>query len=182
MTVFCTTERMLLRRFTAEDGDELAALHGDAEVMRFLGDGKPVPAEVVKRETLPSLLSDYDRLGGLGVFAAEAGGEFLGWFELRPDGPESLDDVELGYRLHRRFWGTGLATEGARALVRLGFTELGVRRVYATTMAVNHPSRRVMEKAGLRHIRTFHEDWPDPIPGSEHGEVEYELLREDWRA
>ncbi len=183
MTVFCVTERMVLRHFTAEDGDELAALHGDAEVMRFVGNGRPVPAEVVRRRTLPSLMSDYDRLGGLGVFAAESSsdGGFLGWFEFRPSEADALDDVELGYRLHRRYWGRGLATEGAQALVRLAFTELGVRRVYATTMAVNHGSRRVLEKTGLRHVRTFHEDWPEPIPGSEHGDVEYELLRQDSR-
>jgi RimJ/RimL family protein N-acetyltransferase len=47
-------------------------------------------------------------------------------------------------------------------------------------MAVNTRSRRVMEKAGLRYLRTFHLQWDDPIPGTEHGEVEYELLREDW--
>jgi RimJ/RimL family protein N-acetyltransferase len=41
-------------------------------------------------------------------------------------------------------------------------------------------SRRVMEKAGLRYLRTFHLEWDDPIPGTEQGEVEYELLREDW--
>jgi RimJ/RimL family protein N-acetyltransferase len=44
-------------------------------------------------------------------------------------------------------------------------------------MAVNLRSRRVMEKAGLRHVRTFHLVWEDPIPGFEHGEVEYEILR-----
>jgi RimJ/RimL family protein N-acetyltransferase len=183
MTVFCVTDRMVLRRFTAADGDNLAALHGDAEVMRFVENGRPVPAEVVRNRTLPSLLSEYERLGGLGVFAAESSsdGEFLGWFEFRPPRQDALDDVELGYRLHRRHWGRGLATEGARALVRLGFTELDVRRVFATAMAVNHGSRRVLEKAGLRYVRTFHEDWPDPIPGSEHGDVEYELLRDDWR-
>lgn len=52
--------------------------------------------------------------------------------------------------------------------------------MFAQTMAVNTRSRRVMEKAGLRHVRTFHPHWADPFPGTEHGEVEYELLREDW--
>jgi RimJ/RimL family protein N-acetyltransferase len=45
-------------------------------------------------------------------------------------------------------------------------------------MAVNLASRRVMERCGLRHVRTFHLDWPEPIAGSDQGEVEYELLRE----
>jgi RimJ/RimL family protein N-acetyltransferase len=68
------------------------------------------------------------------------------------------------------------------ALIRKGFTELGVERVYAETLAVNAGSRRVMEKAGLRYIRTFHQDWPEKIPGDEHGDVEYALTRAEWQA
>jgi RimJ/RimL family protein N-acetyltransferase len=47
-------------------------------------------------------------------------------------------------------------------------------------MAVNTASRRVMEKAGLSLERTFYRDWPDPIEGTEHGEVEYALTKADW--
>ena len=65
-------------------------------------------------------------------------------------------------------------------MIRKGFTELGARRVFAETMAVNLASRRVMEKSGLRYVRTFHEDWPDPIAGSERGEVEYALEKTAW--
>ncbi len=90
--------------------------------------------------------------------------------------------MELGYRLHRRYWGQGLATEGAKALIEWGFTERGVRRVFATAMTVNHASRRVLEKVGLRYVRTFFEDWPDPIDGTEHGDMEYALTRTEWVA
>jgi RimJ/RimL family protein N-acetyltransferase len=79
-------------------------------------------------------------------------------------------------------WGQGYASEGSRALVDKAFRELGVDRVYAETMAVNTASRRVMEKAGLRYLRTFHADWPDRIPGDEHGDVEYALTRDEWTA
>jgi RimJ/RimL family protein N-acetyltransferase len=47
-------------------------------------------------------------------------------------------------------------------------------------MVVNVASRRVMEKAGLRYVRTFHADWPVPIPGDEHGDVEYAIDRSEW--
>ncbi|MBB5823990.1 GNAT family N-acetyltransferase [Micromonospora carbonacea] len=92
------------------------------------------------------------------------------------------NQAELGYRLRRAAWGRGLATEGSRALLRHAFATVGLARVWAQTMAVNTPSRRVMEKAGLRYVRTFHLDWDDPIEGTEHGEVEYELLRAEWAA
>jgi RimJ/RimL family protein N-acetyltransferase len=88
------------------------------------------------------------------------------------------DERELGYRLRREWWGQGLATEGSLALIQLAFTELGARRVWAQTMTVNVASRRVMERCGLRFVRSFVGSY-DPIEGSEHGDVEYELLLPD---
>ena len=88
--------------------------------------------------------------------------------------------AELGYRLRRMDWGQGLASEGASALVNWGFRSGGYDKIVGTTMAVNHASRRVMEKIGMTHARTDHVDRPDPIPGSEEGEVWYELTRSGW--
>ncbi|WP_371682341.1 GNAT family N-acetyltransferase [Kitasatospora sp. MMS16-BH015] len=181
-----TTERMLLRRFTEADLDGLAQLHGCPEVMRYIDDGRPVPRAVVAGRQLPAILHEYAELPpGQGCFAAEAraGGEFLGWFSLRPAHSLGLSGgTELGYRLLPVAWGRGLATEGARAMVAHAFTTLAADRVVATTMTVNTSSRRVMEKAGLTLVRTFFETWPDPIPGAEHGDVEYGLTRAGWAA
>jgi RimJ/RimL family protein N-acetyltransferase len=180
MRVFLETERLVLRRFTEADADNLFDLHGDPDVMSFIT-GRPTPRDVIRNETLPRFLRCYERYAGFGYWAAieKSTGVFLGWFHLLPQegGPE---EVELGYRLRRSAWGKGYATEGSRALIRKGFTELGVRRVVASTMAVNTASRRVMEKAGLTLARTFHQTWPDPIEGAEHGEVEYALTKAEW--
>lgn len=138
---------------------------------------------------------------GLGVWAAEvsATGEFIGWFALRPTTSGPADEAELGYRLCRAAWGAGYATEGARALIGRAFAGSGgagtsnapggprtggpgLRRITATTMTVNHRSRLVMEKSGLRYVRTFFEEWPDYIEGAEHGDVEYAVTREEWAA
>jgi RimJ/RimL family protein N-acetyltransferase len=176
------TGRLRLRPLTEADADALAALHGDPEVMRRIDDGRPVPRALVVGRTLPALLREYDDLpDGFGCFAAEerATGTFLGWCALRPTADGA---AELGYRLRPAAWGRGYATEGARALVRHGFATLGVRRVVATTMTVNTASRRVMEKAGLRLVRTFFEEWPEYIEGAEHGDVEYALDRATWAA
>ncbi|QUH04280.1 GNAT family N-acetyltransferase [Saccharopolyspora erythraea] len=175
------TGRMVLRRITEEDRDELFALHNDPDVMRYLNGGRPVPAERVDHE-LQRMLGWYER-GPFGYWPAieKATGRFLGWFLLRPRELDEPGTVELGYRLHKAAWGRGYATEGSLALIRKGFTELGVRRVYAHTMTVNKGSRRVMEKAGLRYVRTFDGDLDEPIAGSEHGEVEYALDLDEWR-
>jgi RimJ/RimL family protein N-acetyltransferase len=182
-TVFLETERLFLRRFTAADADNLVDLDSDPEVMRFLTGGKPTPRAVVESEIVPRLLDEYERFAGFGRWAAveKSTGEFLGWFALAPRDGGSVDEVELGCRLRKSAWGKGYATEGSRALIRKAFTELGVQRVYAETMAVNVASRRVLERAGLRFLRTFHLTWDDPIDGTEHGEVEYELRRSQWK-
>jgi RimJ/RimL family protein N-acetyltransferase len=182
MRVFLETERLVLRRFTEADVENLFELDSDPDVMRFLTGGKPTPRDVIRNDTLPRFLRYYERFEGFGFWAAieKSTGEFLGWFEFRPPEGGGPEEVELGYRLRRSAWGKGYATEGSRALIRKGFTELGVRRVLASTMAVNVASRRVMEKAGLTLARTFHRSWPDPVEGAEHGEVEYALTKADW--
>lgn len=174
------TERLILRRFTAADLDDLVELDSDPHVMRFLTGGEGTPRHRIRDEVLPRLLSEYDTFPGWGRWAAveRASGAFLGWLGLDPpkgDRPE----VELGYRLRRAAWGHGYATEGSRALVDQAFSATTAERVWAETMAVNTGSRRVMENAGLKLVRTSHPTW-DPIEGAEHGEVEYELSRTDW--
>lgn len=179
------TPRLRLRPFTPGDLELMVELDSDPQVMRYLDNGRPTPRARVEQGVMPHVLRRFPVLGGLpGTWAAEekAGGAFVGWFELRPEADDSADEAELGYRLRRAAWGRGLATEGARALVERAFTEFGVRRVVADTMTVNAGSRRVLEKAGLRLIRTFFEDWPEPIPGAEHGDVEYALTRAEWAA
>ncbi len=182
MDIYLETERLVLRRFTPDDADHLVALDGDPEVMRFLTGGKPTPREEIEQEYLPAFLGYYERFAGYGFWAAveKASGEFLGWFHFRPRPDDPLDEPELGYRLRRSAWGKGFGTEGSRALIRKGFADLGVRRVVAETMAVNTASRRVMEKAGLTLTRAFHQEWPERIPGDEHGDVEYALTRDEW--
>jgi RimJ/RimL family protein N-acetyltransferase len=152
--------------------------------MRYLG--RPATREHVRDEVLPYYLDLYERYPGLGYFAAveKSTGTFLGWFLFRPPRADDTPpgEIELGYRLRQAAWGRGFATEGSLALVAKGFTEMGVQRVIATTTAVNSGSRRVMEKVGLRYVRTFHLDWRDPLPGSEHGDVEYAITLDEWRS
>jgi RimJ/RimL family protein N-acetyltransferase len=183
MWIYLETNHLTLRRFTEADEDNLVELDSDPEVMRFLSGGKPTPRDEVRNRILPTLLGYYERSEHFGYWAAQEKptGEFLGWFHFRPPRNEPRDgEIELGYRLRRPAWGKGYATEGSRALIRKGFTELGVERVVAETMTVNAGSRRVMEKAGLTLVRTFHRDGLEAIEGSEHGVVEYALARADW--
>jgi len=183
MQVFLETERLLLRRFTEWDVQNLVDLDSDPDVMHFLTGGAPTPPSVIEEEVLPRILAEYQRSPHFGCWAAieRPTGAFLGWFEFRPRPGGAPDEIVLGYRLRKSAWGKGYATEGSRALIRKGFTQTAARRVVADTMAVNSRSRRAMEKAGLRLVRTFHTPWTGhPIEGAEQGEVEYALGRSDW--
>jgi RimJ/RimL family protein N-acetyltransferase len=180
--VFLETPRLVLRRFTMADVDNLVSLDADPDVMHFITGGVPTTREEIETGYLPDFLAYYQQYPGYGFWAAveKPGGEFLGWFHFRPCEGGGPDEAELGYRLRKSAWGKGYATEGSRALIRKGFTEFGVRRVVAETMAVHQASRRVMEKSGLTLVRTFHQPWPYPIEGDEFGVVEYALTKADW--
>lgn len=155
--MFLETERLVLRRFTEGDLENLLDLDSDPEVMRFLNGGVPTPRHIIENEILPRFLHYSGGCGGFGFWASieKATAGFLGWCSFRPVKATTTDEVELGFRLRRAAWGMGYATEGSRALVGKGFTELGVQRVVATTYQDNLASRRVLEKVGLRLVRRY---------------------------
>jgi RimJ/RimL family protein N-acetyltransferase len=177
------TPRLAIRQFTEDDVDNLFSLNSDSEVMRYLG--RPVPREVLRDEIIPFHLGVYQRFDRLGTWAAESAsnGEFLGWFHFRTE-DDDITNIHLGYRLCRSAWNKGYATEGSAALINMGFTDLGVQRVFAHTMTTNAASRRVLEKCGLTLVHTVPYEGPDAdvIDGAEQGEVEYALTNPEWEA
>jgi RimJ/RimL family protein N-acetyltransferase len=176
------TERLVLRPLTLDDVDTLVALDADPEVMRYITGGRPTPRDEVVdivRRRIGRRWMGHERPTPERASPEPTHAEFVGWFGLVPSATRDAE-FEVGYRLRRDAWGKGLATEGARALIDLAFTELDARRIWAETMAVNVRSRAVMERCGLHYGRTFHLDFDDPIDGTELGEVEYELSRAEW--
>jgi RimJ/RimL family protein N-acetyltransferase len=191
------TERLLLARLADHHRDLEVQLDSDPEVLRYLSGRAPTRDEVVASHAQRMALGR--NVAGLGYWMAfgtkggargstrpriEQAGDFVGLMMLPPaHGPDQPDDpgvADLGYRILRRYWRQGLATEASRALLRHAFLTVGVRRVIAQTMAVNAASRGVMTAAGLSYVRTYFPDWEYPLPGSEQGEVEYELTLAGW--
>ncbi|MEA2151133.1 MAG: hypothetical protein QOD69_2963 [Solirubrobacteraceae bacterium] len=182
--ILLRTERLILRQFTVDDVENLVDLDGDPEVMRFVTGGRTTTRAEIADDVLPRFLAYYERSDGYGFWAAmhHAGGAFLGWFHLRPGPGAPRDEPELGYRLRRSAWGRGYATEGSLALIERAFVELGATRVIASTLAVNHASRRVLEKCGLHLVGSSQGEWRDGIAGGGHGVVQYALARVQWQA
>ena len=193
------TERMTLVPLAEEHLEHEVELDADPEVMRYLVDGRARTREevaVVHRRRLAAA----QVVEGMGYWAGflREDGQFVGWWILEPPSRPAGSDVggagqgavagqaELGYRIMRRLWRRGLASEGSRELLRHGFEDLRLERVFAQTMAVNAGSRAVMTSLGMRLVRTFAlEDSPDfsaAIEGSQHGEVEYAVTRREWTA
>ena len=173
---YLATSRVLLRWLDEEHLDDLVELDSDPEVVRWVD--PPPSREEVEREHIPAYRRYRESGLGFGFWAAvhRESGEFMGWFHLRPRQGEAPDAPELGYRLRRKWWGQGFATEVSLALVERAFRELGASRVWAAAAAENTRSRRVMEKCGLRLERWY---WAE-----EYGcwDVDYGLTREQWEA
>ena len=188
MLIYLETERVILRRFTWDDVENLVELDSDPEVMLHLSGGIPTPRAEIENIILPAFLRYYERGVRYGFWAAleRSSGDFLGWFHFRPDANASPAEPELGYRLRKAAWGKGYGTEVSRALLRKGFTEFGVERVFASTYEYNVASRRLMEKVGMRLVRTFR---MTPEELAAHGadqvlwegdDVEYAITKAEW--
>ncbi len=145
-----TTERLALRRFTAEDLDWLAALWADADVMRYMGG----PERRASAQTMleERILRYYDEYPGLGIWMTldRSTGAALGLHLLNHIRGESI--LQIGFVLDKPAWGRGYGTEMAAALMRYGFVDVRLPRLCAMTHPANLASQHVLLKIGLhRH-------------------------------
>lgn len=175
------TERLVLRRWEARDLVPFAALNGDPQTMRFF----PEPLAPEASDELVRRIEDgFDR-HGMGHWAVElaATGTFVGAVGLSTVQPALpfAPAVEVGWRLDRRHWGHGYATEAGRAALRHAFEDRGLHEVVSFTAAVNRPSQAVMERLGMR--RDPDGNFLEPGLPPDHRlqpHVLYRLTREAW--
>ena len=176
------TERITLVPLADEHLEWEVELDSDFEVMRYLSGRASTREEVVASHA--RRMAAAQKVDGLGFWVGLVDGEFVGWWILQPaHGPDQPDDpgvADLGYRLLPRHWRKGLASEGARELVRYGIDDIGLDRIIAQTMTANTGARAVVERVGLTYVRTFPTSNTAPVEGVEEGEVEYEMTREQW--
>jgi RimJ/RimL family protein N-acetyltransferase len=175
------TARLLLRPFEPDDLESLVAIHGDPGVVRYLY------WEVRDRDELRGVLADKQRRVQL---AKE--GDVLNLAAVLADTGDLVGDVtlfwhseqhrqgEVGYIMHPAHGGRGYATEASRALLRIGFEELGLHRITGRIAAPNVASARVLERLGMRREAHFVEN--EHVKGEWSDEVVYALLDREWRA
>jgi RimJ/RimL family protein N-acetyltransferase len=143
------TDRLRLRRLRPSDEPDLLALDTDPEVMRYVGSPPgPRSLEETAHRVRQRIGADHGPRGWWVVEGREDGVfHGLGLLLPMPDG----GDVEVGYRLERRSWGRGIATEAAGALVDYAFRALELPRTVAVAYPENRASRRVLDKLGFVH-------------------------------
>jgi ribosomal-protein-alanine N-acetyltransferase len=169
--VIAETQRLILRQFTSDDLDAIAAILADAVGMKYIGRGVPLTRDVASEwlsrwlangrydwsaETLarvPQLLRAPQRNAHFSMWAMidKSDGALIGRSGLLAWNLDGQLEVEVGYHLARSHWGKGLATEAATAVRDYGMTRLGFDRLVSVIMRDNLASQRVAVKIGMRH-------------------------------
>lgn len=159
------TERLILRPPGDEDLAPFAAMNADPEVMRHF------PATLSRAESDAMVVRNRDGFAarGFGNWAIEVPGvtSFAGFVGLSVPRFQAHFSpcVEIGWRLATSFWGQGYATEGARAALGFGFDTLKLPEIVSFTVVANQPSRRVMERLGMRRDPADDFDHPSMAEG-----------------
>jgi RimJ/RimL family protein N-acetyltransferase len=175
-----TTQRLRLRQWRESDRAPYASLNADPEVMRFFAGTQ---SREVSDRSIDVWRAELEERGW-SYWAVEVleSGAFVGFIGLSV--PKRalpfMPCVEVGYRLAKEHWGKGYATEGAKAALNVGFTQLALTEVVSFIALLNLPSRAVMERIGMTNTN---EDFDHPaLPeGSElRRHCLYKINRAGW--
>jgi ribosomal-protein-alanine N-acetyltransferase len=150
MTVVFESKRLLFRLFSIDDAKQVYTLNKDPEVTRYTHD--PMSSIEQAREVLEQTILPQYAVYNHGRWAVHLKTDlsFMGWCGLkyRPE----LDEVDLGYRFKKEYWGKGYATEAAFASLKYGFEKLDLQRITGRAEPENQASLAVLEKCGMIFI------------------------------
>lgn len=153
MTIFIETKRLIIEAPDLNDIDKIYLLDSDPEVMRYIGNGQPRSKEESRRWYLKSIEYYQKYKCSFGLVYEKETGEFIGRDGINHnDYDDSQPDIEIGYRLLKKFWNRGYATELAIALIQWGFENLKLVKICGFASPYNLASRNVLEKAGMKLI------------------------------
>ena len=158
MKFFIETERFILRDILVSDIDGMFELDADPEVHRYLGN-KPIKTKEQALETIRFIRRQYDEYGiGRWAIIDKKTSEFLGWSGLKYN-TEPVDKYvnfyDIGYRLIKRYWGKGIASETAERSLKYAFDELKYEEILGMADCRNTGSNKILTKIGLHFIETF---------------------------
>ena len=149
MTIILETNRLLLRRFVRDDLEDLFAFYSDPDVVKYIPDAPRTYEET--REELEWFMNGHPRFPELGLWATiyKETGHFAGRCGLLPWTIDGQHEVEVAFAFSKAFWGQGLGTEVALALVQYSFEHLQLSRLICLIEPENHASIKVATKIGM---------------------------------
>ena len=150
------TKRLTLRPWKISDWEPFYRMNADPEIMQYF----PSTLNTKQSDEIKERIENHHEQYGYGPWAAvlKEDGRFVGFIGLFQVSFDSFftPAVEIGWRLDKSVWNQGIATEGARACLRFGFDQLGLKRIVSITSVHNHSSKRVMQKIGMYFCSEFH--------------------------
>lgn len=177
-----TTSRLILRPWRDSDLPLFAALNADPDVRKYFPGILSEEESNKQGQYLSKMIDD----NGWGFWTAELldTKEYIGFIGLAPVSKEALfgPTVEIGWRLAKPYWGKGLATEGAIAARDYAFIDLKLPEIVAFTAVNNVPSRKVMARIGMQHVKEEDFDHPKIEEGNPlRRHVLYRVTKEEWQ-
>ncbi len=171
MAILIETSRLLLKEMSEDDVQDLFDLNNDLKVMRYTGDKsfESIEEALIYIENYQHIYQKYS-CGRLSLFNRETG-EYLSWCGLKY--LDQKNETDLGYRLKKKFWGKGFATEVASACLDDGFKRLQLDCIFATAMKENTPSINIFKKLGLKYLK-------DQDCGCQPGVI-YAITKQEWK-
>ncbi len=151
------TERLIFKLYDESTFEDFVSLFTDDAVMRYVDRG--VLSEAAARALWQKLTHEFYPSGIKTIWAviSKRDSRFIANASIRPR-PENKNEVELGYVLPKTEWGNGYATEIAQKLIEIGFDDLKLDAVYATVDTDNEASIKVLEKCGMKMVRSEYDD------------------------
>ncbi len=143
------TPRLNLRQFTPKDAKELYRIYSHPDSFKYMSNEKPLPWEQTRG--LIDSFTEHWRKYNFGVWAVvdKSNQKLIGHCGLKFLG--NTTEIQIGYLLFKSYWGRGLATEAASAVLKYGFEMAQLNRIVAIAKPENIASRRVMEKIGMKY-------------------------------
>jgi ribosomal-protein-alanine N-acetyltransferase len=170
------TERLVLREFTMDDYEAAHAYASDPRVVEYMSFGPNTPEDT--RSFLERAIEKRRQRPRTGyTLALTIGGELIGGCGLTVTDAK-LGEGEIGYCMRPEFWGRGIGTEAAGALIGFGFKELDLYRIIAKCDPMNVASWRVMEKNGMRREGRLRENVV--IRGERRDSLLYSILKHEY--
>ena len=146
--IYLETERLQLREMASNEADSLFDLDSDPEVMKYIVGERYGSVDEVREMIKRNVFGDYEKYGfGRMAITLKGADRLIGFTGLKYN--DDFEEVDIGYRLLKEYWGKGIATEASRPFMDYGFKELKLKRIVALAIEENVGSINVMKKLGM---------------------------------